>query len=98
MSEPFATCSEAMHFNGKSLVFIFLPWKVTFCNFESYLHINQIYNQMQCYVCVLSFIIIFFVDLQRDITNMYKEPPPGLHIAADEDDITKVCYLIKILK
>ena len=29
---------------------------------------------------------------------MYKEPPPGLHIAADEDDITKVCYLIKILK
>ena len=33
-----------------------------------------------------------FVDLQRDITNMYKEPPPGLHIAADEDDITKVCY------
>ena len=22
---------------------------------------------------------------------MYKEPPPGLHIAADEDDITKVC-------
>ena len=29
---------------------------------------------------------------------MYKEPPPGLHIAADEDDITKVCCLIKILK
>ena len=27
----------------------------------------------------------------RDITNMYKEPPPGLHIAADENDITKVC-------
>lgn len=50
---------------------------------------------MQCYFCFLSF-IIFFVDLQRDITNMYKEPPPGLHIAADEDDITKVCYLIKI--
>ena len=22
---------------------------------------------------------------------MYKEPPPGLHIAADENDITKVC-------
>ena len=21
---------------------------------------------------------------------MYKEPPPGLHIAADENDITKV--------
>lgn len=27
---------------------------------------------------------------------MYKEPPPGLHIAADEDDITKVCSQIKI--
>ena len=27
---------------------------------------------------------------------MYKEPPPGLHIAADEDDITKVCYQMKI--
>ena len=22
---------------------------------------------------------------------MYKEPPPGLYIAADENDITKVC-------
>lgn len=40
-----------------------------------------------------NFIIIFLVDLQRDITNMYKEPPPGLHIAADEDDITKVCLI-----
>ena len=26
---------------------------------------------------------------------MYKEPPPGLHIAADEDDITKVCLQIR---
>ncbi|CAH3034214.1 unnamed protein product [Porites evermanni] len=32
--------------------------------------------------------------IQRDITNMYKEPPPGLHIAADEDDITKVHALV----
>lgn len=35
--------------------------------------------------------ILFVFDMCRDITNMYKEPPPGLHIAADEDDITKVC-------
>lgn len=42
---------------------------------------------------IIIFIIIFLVDLQRDITNMYKEPPPGLHIAADEDDITKVCLI-----
>ena len=34
---------------------------------------------------------LFVFDMCRDITNMYKEPPPGLHIAADEDDITKVC-------
>jgi len=32
--------------------------------------------------------------IQRDITNMYKEPPPGLHIAADENDITKVHALV----
>ena len=44
--------------NGKPLVYIF-PWKITFCNFESYLHINQICNQMQCYFCFLSFIIFF---------------------------------------
>lgn len=43
---------------------------------------------------LLSHIYFFFVvDLQRDITNMYKEPPPGLHIVADEDDITKVCLI-----
>ena len=44
VSEPFATCSEAMHFNGKPLVFIFfaLEGHINFCNFESYLHINQI--------------------------------------------------------
>ena len=70
------------------------PWKVTFCNFESDLHINQFV--IKCSVIFAfshNFIIIFLVDLQRDITNMYKEPPPGLHIAADEDDITKVCLI-----
>lgn len=32
---------------------------------------------------------VFF--LPRDITSMYKEPPPGLYAVADENDITKVC-------
>lgn len=32
--------------------------------------------------------------IKRDITSMYKEPPPGLYIAADENDITKVHALV----
>ncbi|XP_074626335.1 ubiquitin-conjugating enzyme E2 Z-like [Acropora palmata] len=32
--------------------------------------------------------------IQRDIASMYKEPPPGLHISADENDITKVHALV----
>lgn len=39
-----------------------------------------LFNYDYCLFCVT-----------RDITSMYKEPPPGLHIAADENDITKVC-------
>ena len=34
--------------------------------------------------------LIAFLSCYRDITSMYKEPPPGLYIAADENDITKV--------
>ncbi|XP_078373848.1 ubiquitin-conjugating enzyme E2 Z-like isoform X2 [Oculina patagonica] len=32
--------------------------------------------------------------IKRDITSMYKEPPPGLYIAADENDISKVHALV----
>ena len=37
---------------------------------------------------IFSFDVFF---LPRDITSMYKEPPPGLYVVADENDITKVC-------
>lgn len=36
--------------------------------------------------------------LSRDIASMYKEPPPGLHISADENDITKVWFLKQDIK
>ncbi|XP_027051556.1 ubiquitin-conjugating enzyme E2 Z-like [Pocillopora damicornis] len=32
--------------------------------------------------------------IKRDITSMYKEPPPGLYAVADENDITKVHALV----
>ena len=36
-------------------------------------------------------ILYLFENLFRDIMSIYNEPPPGMCIVPDKDDITKVC-------
>ena len=36
-------------------------------------------------------ILYLFYNLFRDIMSIYNEPPPGMCIVPDKDDITKVC-------
>ena len=42
------------------------------------------------YMFLLLFLLFFF---SRDIMSIYNEPPPGMCIVPDKDDITKVSFL-----